>query len=424
MPVSSTNTLDSSLSTQMLNKVPEITLFFWIIKVLCTTVGETAADFLNVNLNFGLTGTSVVTGILFFVVLFFQLRAKKYVPGIYWLTVVLISVFGTLVTDNLTDKLGVPLETSTIFFTIILGLTFLTWYLSEKTLSIHSIFTRKRELFYWLTILFTFALGTASGDLMAEGLGLGYLLTGAIVAGTVGGIALAWRSGLNAILAFWLIYILTRPLGASLGDFLSQPHKYGGLELGATVTSVIFLLAILGTVTFLSLTKKDVIAKSAENDTPETPAVKQKVEWQVGIVLVVLLLVSTVGYYWRHNALQSSTEETSAPSGTTSSGSPRDATSSPLVKKTSPLGDLTTFKTITQDTFALVNIGDMPGATKRVADLEYEWDAAEAHLKPMSQTKWAEVDGAIDKVLRQLRAVHPDAQGSKSALEILLTTLG
>src|SRR6266404_4887646 len=151
---------------QMINKVPQVTLFFWVIKVLCTTVGETFADFLNVNLNFGLTGTSVVMGILLIISLFFQFRAKKYIPVIYWITVVFISVFGTLVTDNLTDKMGVPLETSTVFFSILLLLTFAFWYAKEKTLSIHSIYTRSREIFYWLTILFTFALGTASGDLM------------------------------------------------------------------------------------------------------------------------------------------------------------------------------------------------------------------------------------------------------------------
>jgi uncharacterized membrane-anchored protein len=206
-----------------LNKVPEVTIFFWIIKVLGTTIGETAADFLNVNLNFGLTGTSIVTGVLLIIALLFQFRSKKYTPWIYWTSIVLISVFGTLVTDNLTDALGVPLEVSTIVFSVLLGLTFLVWYLKEKTLSIHSIFTRRREAFYWLTILFTFALGTASGDLMAEGLGLGYLVTGIIVAVTIAVIALAWKKGLNPILSFWLIYIFTRPLGASIGDLLSQP---------------------------------------------------------------------------------------------------------------------------------------------------------------------------------------------------------
>ena len=161
------------------------------------------------------------------VVLFFQFRAKKYIPGIYWLTVVLISVFGTLVTDNMTDQMGIPLEVSTIVFTVALGLTFAIWFASEKTLSIHSIFTLRRESFYWLTILFTFALGTASGDLMAESLGLGYLVTGFIVCAVVVSVSVAWRFKLDPVLAFWIVYIMTRPLGASLGDYLSQPPKYG-----------------------------------------------------------------------------------------------------------------------------------------------------------------------------------------------------
>lgn len=272
---------------QMLNKVPEITLYFWIIKVLCTTVGETASDFLNVNLNFGLTGTSIVMGIVLLIVIFFQLRATKYIPGLYWLTVVLISIFGTLVTDNLTDSMGVPLEVSTIIFSILLILTFAVWYAKEKTLSVHSIFTKQRELFYWLTILVTFALGTATGDLMSESLGLGYALTGLIVCGVIATVAIAWRLGLNAILAFWIIYIMTRPLGASLGDYLSQTPKYGGLGLGATVTSVIFLLAILMTVIFLAVTNRDLIAKKTVKE--ETNAKQVHVFWQVAMVVCAYL---------------------------------------------------------------------------------------------------------------------------------------
>src|SRR5579864_3846956 len=217
---------------QMLNKVPEVTVYFWIIKVLCTTVGETASDFLNVNLNLGLTGTSTVVGIVLAVTLAAQFWTKKYVPVLYWLNVVLISVFGTLVTDNLTDGIGFPLEYSTILFSVLLLVTFGIWYWQEKTLSIHSIFTTKREVFYWLAVLFTFALGTATGDLYAEALGLGYFVTGLIVVALVAGFAIAWRKGLNSILAFWVIYIMTRPLGASIGDLLSQSKDHGGLGVG------------------------------------------------------------------------------------------------------------------------------------------------------------------------------------------------
>ncbi len=245
---------------QILNKVPEVTLYFWIIKILCTTVGETAADFLNSKMNLGLTGTTLVMGILLAITLFYQFRAKQYVPGIYWLAVVLISVVGTLVTDNLTDNFGVALETTTIIFGIALAAVFAVWYASEKTLSIHKINTIRREVFYWLAILFTFALGTAAGDLAAERYHLGYLLSAVIFGAGIAVVTAAHlRFKLNAVLSFWIAYILTRPLGASIGDYLSQAPADGGLGLGTVVTSAIFLSAILATVSYLAVTKLDVI---------------------------------------------------------------------------------------------------------------------------------------------------------------------
>lgn len=227
---------------------------------MATTVGETAADFLNFNLYWGLTNTTLVMGGLLIAALYFQMTATKYVPALYWLAVVLISVVGTLITDNLVDNLGVSLETTTIVFSVLLILTFGVWYASQKTLSIHSITTKKREMFYWLTILFTFALGTAAGDLVAEGLNWGFLLSAIIFAALIGAITLAYyRFKLNAVTAFWLAYILTRPLGASLGDYLSQDRSEGGLELGTTGTSIIFIVIILGLVIYLTKTKKDEI---------------------------------------------------------------------------------------------------------------------------------------------------------------------
>ncbi len=401
----------TTFGQKLLNKVPEITLYFWIIKVLCTTVGETAADFLNVNLNAGLTGTSIVTGVLLAIVLFFQFRSSKYVPGTYWLAVTLVSVFGTLVTDNLTDKAGLPLEISTLIFGGLLALTFLTWYVSEKTLSIHSIFTRRREAFYWLAILFTFALGTASGDLMAEGLGLGYLLTGIIVAAVIAATAIAWRFHLNSILSFWIIYILTRPLGASIGDFLSQPGSHGGLGLGATITSVIFLGGILGIVAYLTVTRRDVISAAAAEHTDES---KEKGGlWQTAVVAVLFLVAGGTGYQVRHAALVS---DTSVPASTLSS-----ATSTQAI--TSPLGDISVFRTITQDTLNKLNSGDQSGATTRIGDLEYEWDNAASRLKSKDRTKWTKIDGKIDTVLRELRAVSPNSTSEKAALQALLTVL-
>ena len=254
------------LRRQMLNKVPEVTLYFWVIKVLCTTVGETASDYLATNLNLGLTKTTFITGSLLLVTLFFQFRLRKYVPGIYWLGIVLISVVGTQITDNLTDNFGVSLVTTTIVFSIVLAIVFAIWFASERTLSIHTIYTTKREAFYWLAVLFTFALGTAAGDLTAERLNVGYAWSAVLFAAVIAAVAIAhYRFRLNAVLAFWIAYILTRPLGASLGDLLSQARSVGGLGLGTTVTSVIFLVAILVVVVFLSITRKDATeARAAE----------------------------------------------------------------------------------------------------------------------------------------------------------------
>ncbi|KZZ84117.1 COG4705 family protein [Bacillus sp. SJS] len=242
----------------MLNKVPEVTIFFWIIKIMATTVGETAADFLSFNLHWGLTNTTYLMSGLLVMILLVQFLKRKYVPSIYWLAVVLISIVGTLITDNLTDHFGVPLLTSTIVFSIALAITFAAWYGSEKTLSIHSIYTTKREGFYWLAILFTFALGTAAGDLISEGMNLGYMISGLIFAGLIGLTALAYfRFKLNPVLSFWIAYILTRPFGASFGDFLSQSQKNGGLGLGTVGTSAIFFVIIIGLVTYLTKTRRD-----------------------------------------------------------------------------------------------------------------------------------------------------------------------
>jgi uncharacterized membrane-anchored protein len=264
-----------SIPRTMLNKVPEVTLYFWIIKVLCTTVGETAADFLNTNLNLGLTGTTYVISGVLAVALFFQFRLRRYVPSAYWLAVVLISVVGTLITDNLTDNFGISLVTTTIVFSVTLAVAFAAWWASERTLSIHSIFTTKREAFYWLAVLVTFALGTAAGDLIAERFAVGYwqsaLLFGALIAVVF---VAHVRFALNAILAFWIAYILTRPLGASIGDYLSQARADGGLGLGTTVTSVVFLLTILGVVVFLTITKRDRIEGELARPALEGPTAR------------------------------------------------------------------------------------------------------------------------------------------------------
>ncbi len=266
----------STLGRQILNKVPEVTIYFWIIKVLCTTVGETAADFLNTNLHLGLTGTTYVMGALLLFTLIFQFRARMYVPSLYWLNVVLISIVGTLITDNLTDNFGVSLVTTTVVFSIVLAVVFAAWFASEHTLSIHSIFTARREGFYWLAVLFTFALGTAAGDLVAERLNLGYWRSALMFAALIAIVTVAHlRFKLNAVLAFWIAYLLTRPLGASLGDYMSLPRDEGGLNLGTVGTSAIFLIAILALVVYLTATRTDAsppttVSATTTTSTPES----------------------------------------------------------------------------------------------------------------------------------------------------------
>ncbi|GIG20783.1 membrane protein [Cellulomonas chitinilytica] len=250
---------------RVLNKVPEITVFFWVIKVLATTVGETFADYLTGTVGMTLTAAGLVVGALLVVTLALQLRAARYVAPVYWVAVVLVSVVGTIVTDHLVDEVGVPLWVTTVVFAVALGVTFAVWYRLEGTLSIHAVTTTRREAFYWLAILLTFALGTAAGDLLAEGLGLGYLASTVLFAAAIGVVALArYRFGMGAVLAFWIAYVLTRPLGASIGDLLSQSTADGGLGLGTTTTSVIFLAAIAAIVTYLTITRRDV--ETAEAD--------------------------------------------------------------------------------------------------------------------------------------------------------------
>jgi uncharacterized membrane-anchored protein len=228
-----------------LNKVPEVTLSFWVIKIMSTTVGETGADFLAVDAGLGAGVTTIGMSVLLAIALFTQLRTRAYTPWIYWLTVVLVSIVGTQITDVLTDILDVSLYTSTAVFSGWLAINFMVWYASERSLSIRDIVTARRELFYWTTVLCTFALGTAAGDLATEALGLGFTL-GAVIFGALIAVTFAaWRLGGNVVLTFWIAYILTRPFGASLGDLLTQAKTYGGLGMGAAWTSAIFLCVIL-----------------------------------------------------------------------------------------------------------------------------------------------------------------------------------
>ncbi|HWT76454.1 MAG TPA: hypothetical protein VN258_17290 [Mobilitalea sp.] len=395
------NSVEQNKAKIILSKVPEVTVFFWIIKILCTTVGETFSDFINVNLGVGLINTTIIMGIAFFIVVYLQFRATKYIPGLYWLTVVLISVFGTLVTDNLTDGIGFPLELSTIIFSVLLMLTFLFWYLSEKTLSIHSIYTRKREAFYWLTILFTFALGTAVGDLYSEQLGLGYLPTGLIVASIIVGTFLVWKFlKLDAVLAFWVAYIFTRPLGASLGDYLSQPSKYGGLGLGATITSVIFLIAILGIIIFLAVTKCD--TKPGDNVVvQQVNSEKKNVMIQTIVVLCIFLTVGISGYALRSHYIAQQSDSS----------------------QTTLKGQLTDFITIENDIESAVNANDFTTAKSGADDLEHKWDTSVSQLKKIDKSTWTQIDGTIDSVLASVRSSSPDASKCTTSINDSLSVL-
>jgi len=295
----------SGLGWHILNKVPEVTIYFWLIKVLCTTVGETAADLLNERLNFGLTHTTYVMGSLLLITLLYQFRLKKYIPGAYWLAVVLISVVGTLITDNLTDHFGVSLVTSTVGFSIALAATFVIWYAVERTLSVHTIITVRREAFYWFAILFTFALGTAAGDLIAEKCRLGYLVSALLFGGLIAAVAVIHlRLKVNTILTFWIAYILTRPLGASIGDYLSQARENGGLGLGTIGTSVLFLAAILGGVIFLAITRKDatenVLPQLVLQESPADEVMVSEISYGAAehgaVVMEPVSSISDVGY--------------------------------------------------------------------------------------------------------------------------------
>ncbi len=246
----------STLARQMLNKVPEVTVAFWVIKIMATTVGETAADYLAVHVGLGTAVTGGIMAAVLVTVLAFQMRAQRYVPWVYWLTVVLVSVVGTQITDAMTDRLDISLYTSTAVFALLLAATFTAWYWVERTLSIHTITTTRREGFYWAAILFTFALGTAAGDLATEALSLGFTVGVLVFAGLIAATYAAYRLGANAVLTFWAAYILTRPLGASLGDLLSQSQAYGGLGLGTIMTSLIFFAVIAALVAAVSIGPK------------------------------------------------------------------------------------------------------------------------------------------------------------------------
>jgi uncharacterized membrane-anchored protein len=237
-------------------KVPEVTVYFWIIKLLTTAMGEATSDYLVHILN-PITAV-VLGGIGLAAALILQFSVRRYVAWIYWLAVAMVAIFGTMGADVLHVGLGIPYIVSSSFFAIALVFIFVIWYKTEKTLSFHSITTRRREMFYWATVLATFALGTALGDLTATTFGLGYLSSAIMFAVIIIIPALAHRLfNLNDIATFWLTYVLTRPLGASFADWMGRSHDLGGLGL-AGPTSLGLTILIIIFVGYMTLTRKDV----------------------------------------------------------------------------------------------------------------------------------------------------------------------
>lgn len=242
---------------QAARKVPEVTIFFWIVKLLTTGMGETTSDYLVYHINPYLAVTLGAVGLV--VALVLQFTVRRYIAWVYWLAVVMVAIFGTMAADVVHIVLGVPYLVSSLCFAAALAIIFACWYVSEKTLSIHSITTRRRELFYWFTIMATFALGTAVGDMTASTMNLGYLDSGILFAVLFALPALGyWLLGLNEILAFWFAYIMTRPLGASFADWLGKPQSFSGLGLGTGPMSLVLAVLIVGFVGYLTLTRKDV----------------------------------------------------------------------------------------------------------------------------------------------------------------------
>lgn len=410
----------------MLSKVPEITIWFWIIKILCTTVGETFADWINTALGVGLTMTAVLFTVISAVILTVQMRLRRYLPAPYWLTVVATSVTGTLYTDILTDQLGVPLWISTSVFTVLLIAVFAIWYAKERTLSIHSITTTPREALYWLAVLVTFALGTAAGDWTLELTGWGPGLSILLPLGLIALTALLWRNGLNPVLSFWVAFILTRPLGANIGDFLGLSRAEKGLGLGTTVTSLLFLAAIVAVVLYLTISRTDVTeVKRSRGEgftPPSSPQRRRVTAGALGLTaLATVGLLTFTGLQPHRSALAA---EGPAPS---CSSSGQATTTADQAKSAAtahfPAADNARIRSITAKTQSLVAAGDQKAAQSKVRELETAWDQAQPDLQSKDCSTWTFIDGRIDPVLSSVRADHPDRSAEQQTISDLLAAL-
>ncbi|GAB6902533.1 COG4705 family protein [Kineosporia succinea] len=398
---------------QMLNKVPEITVWFWIIKILCTTVGESFADWINMTLGVGLASTALFFTVVFAVVLTVQMRLKRYVPVAYWLTVVVVSITGTLFTDVLTDRQGLPLKYSSLGFGVLLAVVLGAWYARERTLSIHSIVTVPREAFYWLTVLVTFALGTATGDWTLEltgwGPGTAVLLPAALIALVA---VCRWGGG-QPVLAFWLAYVLTRPLGANIGDWLATPRPERGLGLGTAGTSVVFLIAIAATVAHLTHSRADTIAGDHELTSAADP---KRHRLALGVYAVAALGTTLL----LHHTSQQPHADPLAEGETSASGvqlSPARA------QENLPAPDVAALLAITRNIGTSVSRGDRAGALACAKNLETLWDEGQSRLQPLDGAAWGFYDTEIDHVLTAVRTSAPDRTREQDAVAALLTSL-
>jgi uncharacterized membrane-anchored protein len=239
-------------------KVPEIFLLFWVIKILTTAGGEATSDYLALDLGSRLEAGCIEAGI-FVVALVLQFRTRRYVAVAYWLLAYAIAIFGTGVADAMHLFVGIPYAGTTLLWAVVLALVFWLWWRSEHTLSIHSIYTQRREIYYWCVVFATFALGTALGDFTASSLHLGYLASGIMFFFIILIPAVAWsRFGLNSVVAFWFAYVITRPLGASFADYFSKPHSLSGANFGDATVAVVTTILVAILVGYLQVTRRDI----------------------------------------------------------------------------------------------------------------------------------------------------------------------
>jgi uncharacterized membrane-anchored protein len=410
-------------ATQLLSKVPEITIWFWVIKILCTTVGESFADFINVALGAGLVATAVIFAVVTAVVLAVQMSLRRYHPGAYWLAVVVMSITGTLCTDLLTDQAGIPLWVSAGVFSAMLAAVFTIWFIKERTLSIHSIVTRPREAFYWLAVLVTFALGTALGDWTLELTGWGPGVSILLPLVLIGIVTALWRFGANPVLAFWIAYILTRPLGANIGDWLGLTADEGGLGLGTLMTSIIFLAAILGTVVYLSISKADVVEGASDQKIPAAPTGRQRTALGI-LAAVAIATIALLAYTSSLPHTSPVAEKSAAPSCGAGSTGLAQSEAQAAAQANFPAPEIAEFRTITSDTLALIKKGDQAAASARATDLETAWDDNQSALNAADCGAWSYIDQQIDPVLSAVRSRTPNPATEQKVLTDLLTTLG